>query len=352
MTVPRTSLMNRRGFHAAASLAAAALAAPALLRTQPVLERTRVSIAVGGKGSFYFLPLTIAEQLGYFRAEGLEVEISDFAGGSRALQAVVGGLADVCCGAFEHTVSLQSKGRFFRSFVLMGRAPQIVVGVSHRTMGAYRTAADLRGRRIGVTSLGSSTNMQANLLLLGAGVKPSEVSFVGVGSSMTALTALRSGQIDAISNVDPIMTVLEQKGDIRVICDTRTLKGAQEVFGGPMPAACLYAPEGFADKNPGTAQALASAVVHALKWIQTAGPSDILRTVPERYLLGDRALYLSAFGKVREAISPDGMVPEQGPVTAVRALANFDPAVRVGKIDQARLFTNEFARRAKGRFQA
>jgi len=344
--------MNRRSFHAVASLAAATLATPALLRAQAAPEKTRVSIAVGGKSSFYFLPLTIAEQLGYFRAEGLEVEINDFAGGSRALQAVVGGLADVCCGAFEHTVSLQSKGQFFRSFVLMGRAPQIVVGVSHRTMEHYQTPADLRGRRIGVTSPGSSTNMTANLLLLGAGVRTSEVSVVGVGSSMGALTALRSGQIDAISNVDPIMTMLEQKGDIRVIGDTRTLKGAQEVFGGPMPAACLYAPESFVDKHPGTAQALTSAVVHALKWIQTAGPSDILRTVPERYLLGDRALYLTAFGKVREAISPDGLVAEQAPVTAVRALANFDPAVRVGKIDLSKLFTNEFARRAKSRFQA
>src|SRR5574340_1754403 len=72
-------------------------------------EKPKLTIAVGGKSAFYYLPLTIAEQLGYFKAEGLQVEIDDFAGGSKALQAVVGGSADVCSGAFEHTIALQSK---------------------------------------------------------------------------------------------------------------------------------------------------------------------------------------------------------------------------------------------------
>ncbi|MFX5813317.1 ABC transporter substrate-binding protein, partial [Acinetobacter baumannii] len=58
------------------------------------LEKPKVSIAVGGKNLFYYLPLTIAEQLGYFKDEGLQVEISDFAGGAKALQAMVGGSAD------------------------------------------------------------------------------------------------------------------------------------------------------------------------------------------------------------------------------------------------------------------
>ena len=97
---------------------------------------------------------------------------------------------------------------------------------------------------------------------------------------------MRSGQIDAISNTDPVMTMLEQKGDVKIVSDTRTLKGTRDVFGGPMPAACLYAPVDFIQKNPNTCQALANAIVHGLKWLQTAGPSDIIRTVPETYLLG------------------------------------------------------------------
>lgn len=344
-------LISRRNFNTAAALTAVSFAAQGL-HAQPPLEKTKVAIAVGGKASFYYLPLTIAEQLGYFKAEGLEVEISDFAGGSRALQAVVGGSADVVSGAYEHTINLQNKGQMFQAFVLQGRAPQIAVGVSVKTMATYKSLADLKGKKIGVTAPGSSTNMVANLLLARAGLKAGDVSFIGVGTSAGALSAMRSGQIDAISNIDPVMTMLEQKGDVRLIADTRTLKGTQEVFGGAMPAGCLYAPAEFLQKNPNTVQALTNAMVHALKWLQTAGPSDIIKTVPEAYLLGDRALYLASFDKVREAIAIDGLIPEEGGKTALRALRSVDASLKADKIDLSKTFTNQFAVKAKSRFKA
>ncbi|WP_309682911.1 ABC transporter substrate-binding protein [Polaromonas sp.] len=345
------ALVSRRTFTAGAALAAGALAFPSL-QAQPKPEKTKIALAVGGKAAFYYLPLTISEQLGYFKAEGLEVEISDFAGGARALQAVVGGSADVCSGAFEHTINLQSKNQMFQAFVLQGRAPQIAFGVSTKNMPNYKSVADLRGKKIGVSAPDSSTNMMANLVLSRGGLKASDVSFIGVGTSAGALTALRSGQIDAMSNTDPVMTMLEQRGEVKIISDTRTLKGTTEVFGGPMPAACLYAPLDFIQKNPITCQALANAIVHGLKWLQTAGPSDIIKAVPESYLLGDRALYLASFNKVRESISPDGLIPEDGVRTALKALASFDPSIKADKINLAKTYTNEFARRAKERFKA
>jgi NitT/TauT family transport system substrate-binding protein len=342
---------SRRRFTGAALGMAALVAAPSL-RAQGKPEKSKVSIAVGGKAAFYYLPLTIAEQLGYFRAEGLDLEISDFAGGSRALQAVVGGSADVVSGAFEHTINLQSKNQFFQAFVLQGRAPQIAMGVSTKAMPGYKTVSDLRGKKIGVSAPGSSTNMVANLVLSRAGIKASEVSYIGVGTSAGALAALRSGQIDAMSNTDPVMTMLEQKGEVKIISDTRTLKGTQDIFGGPMPAGCLYAPVDFVQKHPNVCQALSNAIVHALKWLQTAGPSDIIKTVPEAYLLGDRALYLASFNKVREAIALDGLIPEEGARTALKALASFEPSVKAGKIELDKTYTNEFARRAKEKFKA
>ena len=343
--------LSRRTFAAGTALATATLASPAL-RAQGKIEKTRISMSVGGKAAFYYLPLTISEQLGYFKAEGLDLEISDFAGGARALQAVVGGSADVCSGAFEHTINMQAKHQMFRAFVLQGRAPQISFGVSTRTMPNYKSIADLKGKKIGVSAPGSSTNMMANLVLSRAGLQASDVSFVGVGTAAGALTALRSGQIDAMSNTDPVMTMLEQKGDVKIISDTRTLKGTQDVFGGPMPAACLYAPQDFIQKNPNTCQALANAIVHGLKWLQTAGPGDIIKTVPESYLLGDRALYLASFNKVRESISLDGIIPEEGARTALRALASFDASIKADKIDIGKTYTTEFAQRAKERFKA
>lgn len=342
----RTSL-TRRDF---SLVAAAALVAPAV-RAQSRPEKARVAIAVGGKGAFCYLPLTLAEQLGYFRAEGLEVEITDHAATSRAVQSLLAGSADVSMGTYEHAIALQAKNQFLQSIALVGRAPQVAMGVSTRAMPHYRSVADLRGRRIGVSAPDSASNMVASLVLSRAGVRPGEVSYVGVGASSGALAALRSGQVEAMCNTDPVMTMLEQKGEVRIISDTRTLKGTQEVFGGPMPAACLLAPAEFVKARPNTCQALANALVHSLKWLQTAGPSDLIKAVPENYLLGDRALYLASFNRVREAIATDGVLPDEGARTALKAVAALDPSVRPDRIDLARTYTNDFARRAKEKFR-
>ena len=314
-------------------------------------EKQKVSIAVGGKNLFYYLPLTVAEQLGYFKDEGLQVEISDFAGGAKALQALVGGSADVVSGAYEHTISMQAKNQHITAFVLQGRAPQIVMAVSNKTMPNYRSIADLKGKKIGVTAPGSSTSMMSNFVLAKGGLKPTDVSYIGVGASAGALSALRSGQIDAIVNLDPLITMLQQNDEIRVISDTRTLKETNAVFGGPMPAGTLYASADFIKKYPHTTQALTNAMVRALKWLQKATPSDVLNTVPENYLLGDRALYVDAFMKVRESISPDGMFPETGAATALRTLQTFDPTLADKKIDLSKTYTNVFVEKANLKYK-
>jgi NitT/TauT family transport system substrate-binding protein len=93
-------------------------------------------------------------------------------------------------------------------------------------------------------------------------------------------------------------------------------------------------------------------MVHSLKWLQTAGPGDLLKTVPEAYLLGDRALYLASFNQLRESISPTGLMPEDGPRTLSRLLASFDPAFKPDKLDLAATFSNEFVRRAQEGFKS
>ena len=315
------------------------------------LEKPKVTLAVGGKNLLYYLPLTIAESLGYFKEEGLEVSIVDFAGGSQALRAVVGGSADVVSGAFEHTINMQAKGQRMRAFVLQGRAPQIVLGINPKTLPNYKSIADLRGRKIGVTAPGSSTNIMANFVLGKAGVKPNEVSIIGVGAGNGAVAAMRSGQIDAISNLDPVITLLQRSGDLKIVSDTRVVAVADKVFGGPMPAGCLYAPQAYIDKHPATVQALVNAMVRADHWIQRAGPSDIVKAVPESYLLGDRAVYIDAFLASQKALSPDGMIPEAGAETARRALASIDPEVAKAQLDLKAVYTNEFVKKANAKYK-
>jgi NitT/TauT family transport system substrate-binding protein len=129
----------------------AGLALAAGARAQQ-LEKPNVHIAVGGKVALYYLPLTITERLGYFKDEGLNVRISDFSGGSRSLEAVVGGSADVVAGAYEHTINMQSRKQNFQAFVLSGAAPQITVAISSKLAPKYKSPKDLKGLKVGVSA--------------------------------------------------------------------------------------------------------------------------------------------------------------------------------------------------------
>jgi len=343
MSISRRHLLKLAGAASAMSIA------PGFVFAQKP-EKTKVHIAVGGQALTYYLPLTIADRLGYFKDEGLDVTISDFAGGSKALQAVVGGSADVVSGAFEHNINMQSKGQFFRCFVLQGRAPMIAIGVSTKNMPDYKSPADLKGKKIGVTAPGSSTQMMVNFFLAKHGLKPSDVSIIGVGAGAGAVTALRSGQIDAISNLDPVLSMLEASKDIQIISDTRKVKDTIEVFGGNMPAGSLYAPQAYIDANPGTTQALTNAIVRANKWIQKAGPAGVTKVVPENYLLGDPAVYTLSVSKGMEGLSPDGMMPEDGPATSLKALEAYSPELKGTKVDLGKTWTNDFAKRANEKY--
>ncbi|MGE4370464.1 MAG: ABC transporter substrate-binding protein [Burkholderiaceae bacterium] len=341
--------LSRRDLLKLAGVAGATLSAPAIVRAQS-LETKDVTIAVGGKALIYYLPLSIADINGYFKDEGLNAKVIDFAGGSKALQAVVGGSADVVSGAFEHTINLQSKGQFYRAFAQQGRAPMIVLAVSKKTMPDYKSPADLKGKKIGVTAPGSSTNMMASFFLAQHGLKPSDVSFVGVGAGAGAITAMRTGQIDAMANLDPVISTLVKEDAVTVVADTRTIKDTKAIFGGNMPSGCLYTSQEFLDTKPNVAQALANAIVRADKWIQAASPDEIAKVVPEGYLLGDPDLYKLALKGNKEALSPDGRVADDGPATALKSLAAFVPNFDASKIDLSKVWTNDFVNKANEKY--
>src|SRR5690242_20466222 len=131
--------------------AALALAAPLPSRAAGKPEHPHVALAVGGRSLFYYLPLTLADRLGYFKDEGLDVEIADFPGGAKALQALVGGSADVVSGAYEHVIDMHAKGIEVQEFVVQDRYNGIVVGLSKEKARTYKSPKDLRGLKIGVT---------------------------------------------------------------------------------------------------------------------------------------------------------------------------------------------------------
>ena len=347
-------MWNRREWGRAVAAACWAGSVPMVhAQARAARERPRLTMAVDRKAALCYLPLTIAERLAFFTIEGLDVQVREYPSAALAQQAVLAGEAQVLCGPYSALLDLSARGYNQRSLVLLGRAPQVVLGVSQRTLGHYRGPEQLRGRKIGVMALGSSSHRVARLVVASGGVPDQEVRYLPLPQADSAVAALRSGQVDALCHADMAITELEQGGDLRVLADLRTVRGNAELFGGPWPSGCLSASADFISTKGEQSQAVVHALVHALKWLQTAGPSDLIKAVPESYFQGDRALYIAAFTRAREAWTSDGLMPAAGPSTVARTLGRFaEPGGALPRVELEQTFTNDFAQRAKTKFKA
>jgi sulfonate transport system substrate-binding protein len=313
-------------------------------------EKRKVNVATASLGLPY-LPLIIAQQRRYFADEGLEVEIAAFAGGSKALQSLMGGSSDVASGAYSNTLTMAAKGQKLKNFVVQVRYPALTIAISKKVGDRYKSLKDLKGMKIGVSAPGSSTHMVVNHLLSKAGLTSNDVSIIGVGTSAGAVAAIQKGEIDAIINSDPVMTKLETDNSVTVIAETRTSKGTQDLFGGPYPEASLYATAEFIEKNPNTIQALTNAIVRATLWMQSASIDDIAANVPPEHMLGDKELYLSSHQKIKEARSPDGLITKEGAQIVHDVLAAFLPEVKAAHIKVEDTYDNRFVEAALKKWQ-
>ena len=323
-----------------------------VVQAQP-LEKKKITIAVGGKGLFYYLPLTIAERNGYFKDEGLEVEIPDFAGGAKALQAMVGGSADMVSGAFEHTINMQAKKQPITAVVLQAGYSSIVLVMPKDKAAMYKSPKDLKGLKIGVTAPGSSTNMFVNNLLAKDGLKPTDVAIVGTGAGSGAVAAMEKGEIDGMSNLDPVISQLEATGKYVAVADSRTEKGMQDIYGGDYLASCIYANSDFIKKNPQTTQAVVNAMVRALRWLAKATPEQVMAVVPESYMGGNRGQYKAALLKNMIGYSTDGQMNMKAAQNVYKVLKQFEPSVIAAgnSINLAATFDNQFAVKAGAKYK-
>ena len=315
-------------------------------------EKKKITIAVGGKSLFYYLPLTVAERKGYFKDEGLEVEIPDFAGGARALQALVGGSADMVSGAYEHTINMAAKKQPIKAVVLQMKYSSIALVMSKERAAKYKGPKDLKGWKIGVTAPGSSTNMFVNNLLAKDGLKPTDVSIVGVGTGAGAVAALEKGEIDAVSNLDPVLTQLESTGKFVAVADSRTEKGMKDIYGGDYHASVIYVTEEFVRKYPNTVQAVVNAMVRADKWIAKATPQEIVDLMPAEYKAGNPSLYKEALLKNMIGFSESGELSMKASENVYKVLRQFEPSVMAaGKIDLNSTFDNSYVKKANAKYK-
>lgn len=349
----RRAFLRRAGRLAGGvTLAACALAPLAAVPIPAPDQAAPVTIALAQPHSMAHLPLLLAQALGFFRAEGLQVELLNHGTEDRAVQAVVRGQASVVACGYTSLFGLHARGGDLQSFSLQLRAPQVVLGASLKTLGHYRTPADLRGKRVGVLTSAAHGHMVWGALLHSAGLRPSDVSLVATEGADELLARYRAGEVDALCVNDPLMTLLEQRSEIRVLADTRSVHGTRELLGGPVPGGALCAPASWLSSHSKTCQALTHGVVHALKWLQTAGPADLVKALPESVMGVDKVLFLAAFDKARGAFSSDGLVSPEAAQAAWLVNARLDPSLLDARVSVARTYTNLFASKAKTRFRA
>lgn len=323
----------------------AVLASQPAASAPPVPEKPKVHLAAAGVG-FPYLPFIIADSRGYFKHAGLDVEIGVFSGGAKALQAMIGGSADIVAGAYSNTITMAAKGQKLVSFVTLASCPGWVFGVTRASHGKVKTYADLKGMRIGVSSPGSSFHMGANYLLNKAGVKPGDVSIIGVGSSAGAIAAARSGQIDALMSNDPVATVLQDSGDLFPLAVMRDPASTRATLGGDYPEASVYTTREFAAKYPRTVQAVTNAILQAERWMAQATPEQVAAAVPTQYALADKDVFARAYANMHNCISRDGLMTDAAAHTVHDVLAAFDPGVGKASIDLKATYDNRFVENA------
>ncbi len=325
----------------------AGLAAATDARSQGV-EPKNVTIAVSGPpAQLYFLPVVLASQLGYFAREGVVVELQHFNAGSKALESMIGGSADIVAGAYENTVRMQVKGIQLQSIVLFGRYPENVLGIAKWAAGRYHSPSDLKDQKIGVTGPGSATQTFLNLILAQAGLQPGDAVAVTVGAGPVAVAAMRrSNELFAISNLDLAITELSMAGDIVIALDSRTEQGTRAVYGGDYASGSLYGPVSFVRKRPQTMQAVATAMVRTLNWLKGATPQEITSRLPPEFYRAEPNVYAQALKNNLPSFSPDGLMPPGAPDNVLVALAKFDPEIAKAHPDLRTTYTNAFVERA------
>ena len=309
-------------------------------------DPSTIQIAVGGQTQFIYLPLTLADQLGYFKDEGLAVNISDLRGGSEAVAALISGSVDAVTGFYEHTIRARAQGKKLVMVALFDRYPGVVLMVGTRHLAAVQTIKDLIGKPVGVTAAGSSTDQLLKYLLRKNELDPQAIPVVTAGVT-TMLAALQQDRIWAGVIVDPLASQLERDGLARPLYDTRTEKGTVDIFGGPWPAGGFYTTEDFVRQHPRTVQALVNAGVRALRYIKEHSPEEIVGLMPSSFWAGDRPGYVSSLRANLGLYSSDGVMPEEGPSNVLKSLSLVDTRIALAGIDLKETYDNSFVGKAR-----
>lgn len=303
----------------------------------------QVKVAVGGRAFLGYLPLTLAQQLGYYKDAGVEVEIIDFAGGAKAMEAMVGGSVDFALGGFEHAMRLQTKGIDVKAVALINTSFGQVIAVKPELAKTYKSPTDLKGLKFGVIGPGSASAIALNILMGKVGLKPTDVGQIGIGGGPGAIAAVKSGELDGVSNSDPVISQILHDGDMVALIDTRSAEGQNELYGGPVAATSVMTTQKFIDEHRPAAKAFVTAIVRALNWMQTATPEQIADTVPADYYGDRRDLYIEGVTALKSTYTADGVYGDAEVANSYRLLKEYGELENIDKLDPKTAVDNSLA---------
>ena len=301
----------------------------------------KITIMVGGITKLIYLPAKLTEQLGYFKDEGLDVELLSQPAGVDAENELLAGAVQAVVGFYDHTIDLQTKGKDVKAIVVFGQVPGEVEMVSTKAAETLKSMGDVKGKTLGVTGLGSSTSFLTQYLASQHGIPSSQYTMLPVGADASFMAAIKQSRIDAGMTTEPTVSKLLQTGDAKVLVDMRSVEGTKAALGGTYPASSLYVQSAWVDGHKAEAGKLAHAFVRTMQFIHTHSADEIAAKMPADYQK-DKALYVSALKASLPMYTADGKMPADGPETVLKVLSGFNPAVKGKHVDLSKTYTNEF----------
>jgi NitT/TauT family transport system substrate-binding protein len=306
-----------------------------------------VQLAVGSTaGNIVYLQLDIAQSLHYFEDAGLAVHIQAFRKGADAADALLKGHVDFSANSIDHVITLGSNGALLKMVTSFTDLPTVTLVIRRDLRSQIRSIHDLKGHRIGVTSLGSGTHVLIASILKKSGYSLADVTILPVGAGDSLIEAMKRKQIDAAVSTDPTTIRLLLDGQASLLLDMVTFEETQRVFQGTYQFTGLLTREDVIQKQPELVQKMVGVMVRADHYIATHSAAEIAAALPPD-IVGDRYIYIKSLEHSRPSFSRDGLVTPEAIANNVQSLVTFGSIQGGRSLDPTRFYDMSFVRKAQ-----
>ena len=304
-----------------------------------------LKIMVGGLNKQIYLPNMLAQQLGYFKAENLDVTLIDEGSGQASEEEVVAGNVDAGSGAYVHPMVLNTLGKKIETICQFGIAPG-EAEVVDSSLTNISSVKDLAGKNLGVTDLGSGTHVLTQAILGTAGLDPSKSQYVAVGAGNTFIAAIQQHKIAAGMTTFPTISRLVNTGKGKILVSLLTPADTRAALGGDYPFIGIFAKNDWVNSNKDVAQRLVNAYVKTLKFMHSHTAAEIADKMPTDYFAGDKASYVADLQSQLGIFGTDCKMPVGGPENVQKIQQQFVASYKGKSANLSETYTNDLAAKA------